>query len=74
LSSKQVTIQRIVVAGYIIALAMPPLGFGIGLVLLLHPAVRSKHGGWIVLLSIVAAAVWALLISAGALNTTNQDY
>lgn len=74
MSSKQVTIQRFVVAGYIIALALPPLGFGIGLVLVLHPAIRSRHGAWIVLLSILAAVIWALLISAGALNATNQGY
>jgi hypothetical protein len=69
-----VTIQRFVVAGYIIALAMPPLGFGIGIVLMVHPGVRSKHGVWVVLLSILAAVVWALLISAGALKATNQGY
>ena len=72
--SGQVTIQRLVVAGYIIALAMPPLGFAIGLGLMLSPGVRSKHGGWIVLVSVVAAVIWALMISSGALTASNQGY
>jgi hypothetical protein len=73
-SARQVTIQRLVVVGYILALAFPPLGFGIGAVLALPSGVRSRHGVWIVLVSIVAAAIWALLISSGALKTTNQGY
>jgi hypothetical protein len=72
--SQEITAQRLVVVGYILALAFPPLGFALGLVLMVAPSVRSRHGVWIVLVSIVAAAVWALLISAGALNDTNQGY
>jgi hypothetical protein len=69
-----VTTQRLVVVGYILALAMPPLGFVVGLVLMLSAGVRSKHGAWVVLTSILAAVIWALLISAGALTATNQGY
>ena len=72
--SEHTTIQRLVVTGYIVALAMPPLGFGIGLVLMLSARLRSKHAVWIVLVSIFAAILWALLISSGALNATNQGY
>ena len=72
--SRQVTIQRLVVAGYIIALAMPPLGFALGLALMLSRGLRSKHGGWIVLVSVVAAVIWALMISSGALTASNQGY
>jgi hypothetical protein len=68
------TIQRLVVVGYILAFAMPPLGFAIGLVLLISPAVRSRQGVWIGLVSIVGSVIWALLISAGALTATNQGY
>jgi ABC-type nitrate/sulfonate/bicarbonate transport system permease component len=67
-------VQRAVVVGYILAVAVPPVGFLIGLVLLLSPRVRSKHGTWMVLLSIVAAVVWVLLIDAGALKNTSQGY
>jgi hypothetical protein len=62
------------VLGYILAVAMPPLGFAIGLVLMLSARVRSRHGASIVLLSIIAAVIWALLISSGALKTTGQGY
>lgn len=72
--SRQVSIERLVVVGYILGVAMPPLGFVIGLVLMLSRRVRSKHGVWIVLVSIVAAVIWALLIGSGALTTTNQGY
>ena len=72
--SKQVTVERLIVVGYILALAMPPIGFAIGLVLVFSPSVRSRHGVWIVVLSIVAAVIWALMISAGALKDTNQGY
>ncbi|MBV9604409.1 MAG: hypothetical protein JO027_04860 [Solirubrobacterales bacterium] len=70
--SAPTTNQRVVVVGYILALAVPPLGLAIGLVLAVR--VRTRHGVSIVLLSIVAAAIWALLIGSGALNDTNQGY
>jgi hypothetical protein len=72
--SNQITIQRLVVVGYILAFAMPPLGLAIGLVTMVAPSVRSRHGVWIVLASILAAGIWALLIGSGALNDTNQGY
>lgn len=72
--SKQLTIRRVVVLGYILAFAMPPLGFAIGLVTMVAPSVRSRHGLWIVLASVLAAVIWALLIASGALNDTNQGY
>jgi hypothetical protein len=72
--SKQVTIQRLVVVGYILAVAMPPVGFAIGLILILLPDGRSTPGLWMVLVSIVAAVIWAVMISAGALTATSQGY
>ncbi len=71
---KPTAIQRVVVVGYILAVAVPPLGFGIGVVLLLSPRMRSRHAAWMVLLSILATVVWALMVSAGALKDTNQGY
>ena len=72
--SHTTAIQRVVVVGYILAVAVAPLGFSIGIVLLVSPRLPSKHGAWIVLLSIVAAVIWALMIGAGALKETNQGY
>lgn len=66
------TLERVIVLSYILAVAMPPLGFllavGLGI------RTRSKHWPWIVLLSIVAAGIWVIIISAGGLNTTNESY
>jgi hypothetical protein len=72
--SQPTSLQRAVVVGYILAVALPPLGFATGIVLMLSPRLRSRHGAWIVLLSIAAGVVWALLIGAGALKDTNQGY
>lgn len=72
--STNVTIQRVVVVGYITAVAMPPIGLVLGIVLTLGARLRSRHGPWIVLASLVGALIWALLISAGALTATNQGY
>ena len=62
------------VVGYITAVAMPPVGFILGIVLTVSARVKSRHGPWIVLASIAGAAIWALLISSGALTATNQGY
>jgi hypothetical protein len=72
--SPPTALQRAVVVSYILAVAVPPLGFAAGLVLMLSSRLRSKHGAWIVLLSIVAAVIWALLVGAGALKDTSQGY
>jgi hypothetical protein len=72
--SQPTALQRGVVVGYILAVALPPVGLVTGLVLMLSPRLRSRHGAWIVLLSIAAGVVWALLIGAGALKDTNQGY
>ncbi|HYB26121.1 MAG TPA: hypothetical protein VEF89_05870, partial [Solirubrobacteraceae bacterium] len=45
------TIERLVVLAYILAVAMPPLGFALGIGL--GARARSKHWLWIVLISIV---------------------
>jgi hypothetical protein len=73
-SADPVVITRLVVVGYILAFSLPPLGFGFGIVLTFAKSVRSKHGPWIALLSIVGGVIWAVLISGGALTATNQSY
>ena len=70
----QSTRQRLVVVAYILAVAVPPLGFAIAIGLMLSPRLRSRHAVWIILLSIVAAAIWLLMINAGALKDTGQGY
>lgn len=68
-------VQRLVVLGYITAFSMPPIGFILGLVLALRSGqTSSRHGVWIIVVSIVAAIVWIALFSSGALNSTTGDY
>jgi len=51
---------------------MPPLGFVMGLGLGVRT--RSRHWPWVVALSIGSAVVWAVIIGAGGLSTSNQGY
>jgi hypothetical protein len=67
-----VTTERLVVLAYILAAAMPPFGLAIGIGL--GARGRSKHWAWIVLVSIVAAGIWAVIIGSGALSSTNEGY
>ena len=70
--SSRVTVERVVVLAYILAAAMPPIGFAMGVGLGVRA--RSKHWVWIVLVSIVGAIIWAVVIKSGALSTTNDSY
>jgi hypothetical protein len=66
---------RFVVLAYIIAVSMPPIGLILGLFLAIRfdrPA--SKHGVWVIAVSVVAALAWAVIIAGGALNTSNSDF
>jgi hypothetical protein len=66
--------DRLVVLAYITAVAIPPIGFILGIVLALRPVTRnSKHWMWIIGLSIVAATAWVLLLSSGIIDTTSTD-
>ena len=68
------TVQRLVVVGYISAIGMPPIGFIIGIVLLLGSRVKSRHGLGIVLASVIGVLIWFIVVSSGALTSTNQGY
>lgn len=58
------------------AVSMPPIGLGLGIVILtVRPStMRSRHGAWIIVISILASIIWILIITSGALNTTTTDY
>lgn len=67
------TINRVVVLGYITAVAMPPVGCIIGLVLavrLTRP--HSRRGLWIIALSIVAAIAWVVTVATGLVNPNSN--
>ena len=64
----------LVVIGYITAVLMPIVGFILGIVVATRPAkVTSKHGAWIIVLSIVAFVVYLALIIHGAQTTTTAS-
>ena len=53
------------------AVSVPPIGFALGIVIAVRfRNLRSKHGAWIIVLSILASIIWILIIASGALNTT----
>lgn len=67
--------RRLLALAYIMAVSMPPIGFGLGIVIAVRfSEPRSKHGAWIIVISILASIMWILIIASGALTTTDSDY
>jgi hypothetical protein len=65
---------RLVVAGYIVAVAMPPIGFVLAIVLARRSAEPyASHWRWILLISIIAAVGWTLIFASGALTSTSNE-
>jgi hypothetical protein len=63
-----------VVVAYITAIAMPPIGFVLGIIVATRPnKAYSKHGVWIMALSIVGAALWLGVFLSGLFTTPNND-
>lgn len=61
----------IVGVGYVLAVLIPVIGFIIGIVVATRPAkVTSKHGAWIIVLSVVVFFVYLALIVNAASTTT----
>ena len=66
---------RLVVLSYIMAVSMPPLGVILGIVVAIRsPRMTSKHGVWIIVVSILAALVWIPIILSGAFSTPSTDF
>jgi hypothetical protein len=66
---------RFVVLAYIVAVSMPPIGFILGLVLAIRfDKPTSRHGVWVIAVSIVAALVWTAIVAGGALNTPSTNF
>lgn len=66
--------MQLVVLGYITAVAMPPIGFILGIVVGLRARnTASKHWMWIIMLSIVGGILWTLVFLSGALSSTSND-
>ena len=69
------SIRRLVVLGYITAIAIPPVGFIIAIYVGTRPTktAASRHWVWIVVVSLLAALVWTLVFVSGALTSTSND-
>jgi hypothetical protein len=66
--------RRLVALGYITAVALPLIGLVLGFVVTIRlTKPYSKHGPWIIVLSIIALIVWALVFASGALTSTSNE-
>lgn len=69
---RRASTRRLLALAYITAFSMPPIGFGLGVVIAVRfRDLRSNHGAWIIVISIVSSVIWVLIIISGALNTTD---
>ena len=67
------SIHRLVVLGYITAVAMPPVGLILGLVLALRlDRPNPKRGMWIIAVSVIGAIAWVLALAAGLLDPNSE--
>jgi hypothetical protein len=65
---------RLVVLGYITAVAMPLIGLTLGIVVTTRPnKANSKHGAWIIGLSIIGSILWLVVFNSGVLTSTTND-
>jgi uncharacterized membrane protein YjfL (UPF0719 family) len=66
--------RRLVVLRYITAVAMPLIGFILGIVVAIRlTRPHAKHGAWIIVVSVIASVVWILVFTSGALTATGTD-
>jgi hypothetical protein len=66
--------SRLVVLSYISAVAIPPLGLFLGIIVATRPVKKvSRHAKWIILISIVAGVIWFLIFNSGTLLTSGND-
>jgi hypothetical protein len=66
--------SRLVVLAYITAVALPLLGLLLGIVVVTRSdRATSKHGTWIIILSIIGSIIWALVFVSGVLTSTSND-
>ncbi|HTU96952.1 MAG TPA: hypothetical protein VMF14_13995 [Solirubrobacteraceae bacterium] len=67
------SIQRVVVLGFITAVAMPPVGFVLGLLLALRlEKPYSRRGWWVIAVSIIAAILWVVTLATGIVNPNSN--
>lgn len=66
--------SRLVVAGYVLAVVMPPAGFVIGVILVNRSEARTvKQGLWMIALSVVATFVLFVILIVSMHTTLGED-
>jgi hypothetical protein len=62
--------------GYILSIIIPIVGFVLGIVAVTRPnKAASKHGPWIIVVSVLAFIAWlAILVSAAHSTATTSTY
>jgi hypothetical protein len=65
--------RRLVVVAYITAIAMPAIGFVLGIVVTARPKPASRHAVWIIVLSVIATGIWILVFTSGVLSPSNTE-
>ena len=65
--------RRLLALAYITAVAIPPIGLIAGIVVIVrHGRPLSKHGRWVIAISVVAAIVWVLILTSNVINTNTN--
>ena len=67
------SLRRLIVLGYITAVAIAPIGFIMGIVIATRRRAAYKHGLGVIAVSIIAAVIWVLLLSSGVLTSSSSD-
>jgi|tagenome__1003787_1003787.scaffolds.fasta_scaffold20662610_1 hypothetical protein len=63
----------LVVVGYIMAVLIPLVGFILGIVAATRPSrATSKHGVWIIVVSVVVFILWLAIVVAGTGSQTSS--
>ncbi len=63
--------SRLLVLGYITAISIPPLGLVLGIAVALRLS-KPRQAAWIVLISLLTAAIWVLLLTSNAFNSASS--
>lgn len=65
--------QRVVALGYITAIALPPIGLIVGIVIAMRrDQPRSRHAAWIIVISLIATVAWVAVFASGAISATDN--
>lgn len=66
--------SRLVVLGYIAAFALPVVGLVLGIIIVTRPDKSvSKHGPWIILINLIATAIFVAVLGSGVLSSSTND-